>query len=1046
MGNAQQDEVTSKGLSPNSLANLTQAQTNVNLYTGKLSLSFPLYTLPGRQFSFPLALHYDGGGVKVNQPEGYFGMSFSMNPGSITRVVKGVPDDQPNGFCSEAGIKMQSVTEATVSSLKFIDEPDVFFFSLPNGESGSFVLTPTGEPMLMPYKELTIQPGIGAMKTLEDQWIITDTQGNQYVFGKRDMNHTGAVEKKIVELPEEAWRTDRYSGSPIESTTQEYTVSTTWHLTKMQSLLHQDEITLTYGADRGVFYSESPAYVSINKSSRYLDYNRTPSKSVAPYMQNVKIGNLYLSKITSSLGEIRLIAELGAGYDYGGSTSSVSSRTKYTGIEVYNYLGQKIKDYRFSYAERKGCGEVEGGNTTCLTRFFLDKVEEFDMEGNYATKLYQFFYNNPSLPPRNTLSVDKWGYYGSNDGSFSETKVQAGVLKQVVYGTGLNLGLTYEAHQTETGELLTGGLRVKSVTKWSGIDGSFPLTTDYSYEKGVAAPQVPYIRQNLLTELSYREYWEEVITRFDNGNPIIENILKHSYVSISDAFSSGKTERGLQLPENALHNNMVGYGKVIVQQSGKGKLVYHYSNFDEYPDINSEAWKIYSSCPVNEYVPERFISSRHWKRGVLTLKEMYDEAGEKFSETSYSYEWDAPIKNQITAFHTEGVFMNLKPYHLGANIDGMAESCVIYKTNYISQVFRIKGTTTKEWDERGESVAQYSELTYDNEYPTIAYKSKSTDFQGVSVEKEYTFPFHFDDIHMRVDDPIAQMKRLRIIRPIETITKRDGWIVGASLNLPKKGNLLPNYFYTLKKEKALTLAEFNPLYFNRTLDLSFDAKYILNQEVVYDDFGQTVWQRDRAGIESGILWNYHQNLPIASVINVSPSSVRYDSFEEEPLQNTILSSGSILTNAEDAPTGNKVLKLSKYTVLVSETTEYRVKFWAKADGFSTGTFAGIIKVAGTGLAIASGWQPYEIVVTPEQGRIRFETTDAEVYIDQVVCIPTAGRVTSTYTYKPLVGVTTRTDLNNQIIRFGYDARGRKLFEKDQEGNLLNTYEYLEKTY
>lgn len=67
--------------------------TGVNLYTGDMSYSIPLLTVPGRNgLDFPLVLSYSGG-IKTNQQASMVGLGWSLNLGSISRGVNGIPDD-----------------------------------------------------------------------------------------------------------------------------------------------------------------------------------------------------------------------------------------------------------------------------------------------------------------------------------------------------------------------------------------------------------------------------------------------------------------------------------------------------------------------------------------------------------------------------------------------------------------------------------------------------------------------------------------------------------------------------------------------------------------------------------------------------------------------------------------------------------------------------------------------------------------------------------------------------------------------------------------
>ncbi len=64
----------------------------VNLFTGDLNYNLPLFELPGPGGSYPFTLSYQSG-ITMDQESSWVGLGWSLNPGAISRQMRGLPDE-----------------------------------------------------------------------------------------------------------------------------------------------------------------------------------------------------------------------------------------------------------------------------------------------------------------------------------------------------------------------------------------------------------------------------------------------------------------------------------------------------------------------------------------------------------------------------------------------------------------------------------------------------------------------------------------------------------------------------------------------------------------------------------------------------------------------------------------------------------------------------------------------------------------------------------------------------------------------------------------
>ena len=66
----------------------------VDLFTGKVNVSIPIYTIKYHDIEVPISISYHGGGIKVSDEAGSVGLGWTLNVGGVvSRTVRGIPDN-----------------------------------------------------------------------------------------------------------------------------------------------------------------------------------------------------------------------------------------------------------------------------------------------------------------------------------------------------------------------------------------------------------------------------------------------------------------------------------------------------------------------------------------------------------------------------------------------------------------------------------------------------------------------------------------------------------------------------------------------------------------------------------------------------------------------------------------------------------------------------------------------------------------------------------------------------------------------------------------
>ena len=147
------------------------------------------------------------------------------------------------------------------------------------------------------------------------------------------------------------------------------------------------------------------------------------------------------------------------------------------------------------------------------------------------------------------------------------------------------------------------------------------------------------------------------------------------------------------------------------------------------------------------------------------------------------------------------------------------------------------------------------------------------------------------------------------------------------------------------------------------------------------------------------LWGYDQTLPVAKVVGASIDQIFYQSFED---------GGNVPGGAQAGHWSHD----GNYTVTKPSGNEtYILSYWKKVSGI---------------------WHYYEEEMVGNRTLTGIK--------DEIRVYP-QGALMTTFTYDPLVGMTSQTDPNGLTTYYEYDDLNRLRLTLDHEGNILKHFDY-----
>lgn len=308
----------------------------VSYYTGRPDIEIPFYTLKVRDFSLPISMSYDAGGVLVNSLPSWVGQNWTLNAGGvITRLVQGRYDEwvypkQMNlGYCKNyyqsIGVLPQLISQKDHDYAKLKDAvtkgtydlaPDIFSFNF-CGKTGKFFLDNTGNWRVVSNENLEILfdynnpdnfispifPKYPYKQAIDDNqrktikgFKIRDAEGYTYEFGM-DIN--------AIEFSTSIWHMS-------QSEQNESWHAMSWYLTRILDRYGNELITFDY--KRGAYIIQaynSCEYDHIKERASWGWYGHygqefSVSNTLFPYGLTIS-SPTYLNKIVGNNGVVVIL-------------------------------------------------------------------------------------------------------------------------------------------------------------------------------------------------------------------------------------------------------------------------------------------------------------------------------------------------------------------------------------------------------------------------------------------------------------------------------------------------------------------------------------------------------------------------------------------------------------------------------------------------------------------------------------------------------------------------------------------------------------------
>lgn len=1086
--------------SPNASALVKYAEWPVSLYTGIPEISIPIYELKGRNINLPVSLSYHAAGNRVGDIASWVGLGFSLNAGGvISRTVRGLPDEDTyftyaNGYSNPNDFTSAEVTTGNYERQR-VDaanqngdsQQDIYTLSV-MGRSYRLLLKADGSVVTMPYSNLKI------IYTMVNSWTVIMEDGTKLLFGGgstyTESNNNTRYGMNVGGIPyNSSWflksitsplgevvnftytsatinqdthfiQSDaiQYNtgGSGSCATITNYPVSTRVEYQSVTALslasIESDLTKITFipvattraDLNGGVALSEIKVYSK--QAGKYVNdyqFNYTYSQAATgnEYIINNPADTIYFHKRLKLLSLKRVAIDNSAyelwsfaynpqhlpsrrsyAQDHMGFFNGATSNT--TLVPPSSYVAPGNPNSGFTPANNHDLGGSRAFNGTYMQAEMLTQITyptggltQFNYEPNSIPVSSEQF-TNATLSSSLNITVNTSPFVNSKTSTFSVTKAESAQLilsssisasikadmpsaqcyAQILNSSGTVIGQLTASGNTYYNLPAAGTYTLKIYTN-AGSD-EFGSSSDvitinasvtYSQSLGMQIVNKMVGGLRIKSILNYDGVSSAPVNDryFNYASAFVINPIDslNDYLTSQNGIGScnyTKVTRNASTKSSlgSIQGGVIGYGTVTTlygPTGNNGKTISYFSNV---PD---------NGLSVSLQFPYPPTDPREWRRGLLLFQADYN-ATQKIKQVSNTYSFY--LKTYVTNF-ASGYNTFVDPslctdqYHY----------CGITASAFNISSESVQRDTSREtvYNTTGlDSVMTTTNYLYDDAANMQPVRIVKSDSKGQTVTSYNRTALEKSSINSSI--PLSAAASTAI----DTMLNRN--MVGVPIESEKYVNgviaskLLINYQLSNNKVLAQEIK-------SQDGSNAIQSRMMLN---FYDSYGNLTEQQKTSGPKVSYQWGYSGQYPVAGVINAPAKDVFYDSFEE--------GNGTPAT-LNDGKTG-----LYSHTGTYSKTLtgldngNYILSYWLKS--------AGVWSLQTSTVTVSAG--SYVISLSTQVDDIRFYPVNAQM---------------TTYTYDPIVGMTSSADTKCQITYYLYDKLNRLINIKDKDGNIIKHTDY-----